>query len=66
VAGPIVRIHLPPAASQQQLPGYVMTAIGIGLERHGGYPRRTMDGVASSYLRLLSRICRSPRFMGLR
>src|SRR5882724_9450257 len=46
--------------------GDVVTAIGIDLERHGGYPKRTMDGVASSHLGLLSRICRSPRFTGLR
>src|SRR4051794_28385481 len=48
------------------LPGDVMTAIGIDLERHGGHPKRTMDGVASSNLGLLSRICRSPRSTGLR
>src|SRR4029077_1262576 len=46
------------------LPGDVMTAIGIGLERHGGHPKRTMDGVASSHLGLLSQICRPRRFTG--
>src|SRR5437667_4788292 len=48
------------------LPGDVMTAIGIDLERHGGHPKRTMDGVASSHLGLLSWICRWPRVTGLR
>ena len=47
------------------LPGYVMTAIGIGLERHGGHPKRIIDGVASSQLGLLRRIRRSRRFTGL-
>src|SRR6267378_3478526 len=32
------------------LPGDVMTAIGIDLERHGGHSKKTMDGVASSQL----------------
>src|SRR5260370_889504 len=46
------------------LPGDVTTAIGIDLERHGRISQGTMDGIASSHLGLLSRICRPRRFTG--
>jgi hypothetical protein len=44
----------------------VMMAIGVGLEPHGGHPKRTIDGVASSQLGLLRRMRRPRRFTGLR
>jgi len=36
----------------------VVTAIGIGLEWHGGHLRGVVDEVAPSHLGLLSQICR--------
>ena len=48
------------------LPRDVMTAIGIDLERHGRTSQEDYGWGSVLHLGLLGRICRSPRFTGLR